>query len=59
MKCLDCGYNITLDEIGEHEGHEIIEGFFEEEENGTDTNRVLPKPEDESNSSQKEKTTEM
>ena len=30
MKCLDCGYNITSDEVGEHEGHEIVEGFFEE-----------------------------
>ena len=32
MKCLDCGYNIAPDEIREHEGHKIIEGFFEEEE---------------------------
>ena len=30
MKCLDCGYNISADEIDEHEGHEVIEGFFED-----------------------------
>lgn len=31
MKCLDCGYNIGSDEIGEHEGHELDFGFFEDE----------------------------
>jgi len=30
MKCLDCGYNISEQEIGEHEGHKVIGGFFEE-----------------------------
>ncbi len=31
MKCLDCGYNILEDELGEHEGHDVVEGFFDEE----------------------------
>ena len=31
MKCLDCGYNIASNEIDEHEGHEVVEGFFENE----------------------------
>ena len=35
MKCLDCGYNISADEIDEHEGHEIIKGFFEDKMTNT------------------------
>jgi len=54
MKCLDCGYNISADEIDEHEGHEIMEGFFKEEVNGTDINRVSPKSKAKSNPNQKE-----
>lgn len=57
MKCLDCGYNIMPDDIGEHNGHEIVEGFFEEVSNGTDTSRVSPKSKAEGNSSQKEEET--
>ncbi len=34
MRCLDCGYHIAPDEVDSHEGHEIIEGFFEEQEVG-------------------------
>ena len=34
MKCLDCGYSIAPDEVDAHEGHEITEGFFEEQEVG-------------------------
>ena len=59
MKCLDCGYNIALDEVNEHEGHEITEGFFEEVSNGTDISRVLPEPKTQSNSSQKEEKEEL
>ena len=55
MKCLDCGYNIQLDQLDEHEGHEIVEGFFEEESNGTDIGRVPPEPKAKSNFSPKEK----
>ena len=28
MKCLDCGFDI--DELDEHEGHEVVPGSFEE-----------------------------
>jgi len=46
------------DEIDEHEGHEIIEGFFEEVSNGSDISRVSPKSKTSSNFSQKEKKEE-
>ena len=30
MKCLDCGFNIVDDEMDSHEGHDVVEGFFED-----------------------------
>ena len=32
MKCLDCGYDIQEDELEEHQWHDVIEGFFDEED---------------------------
>ncbi len=32
MKCLDCGYDIAPDELGEHEGHQVVKGSFSEEQ---------------------------
>ena len=58
MKCLDCGFSIQLDEVDEHEGHEIIEGFFEEVSNGTNISRVSPKAKAKGNFSQKKKKEE-
>lgn len=55
MKCLDCGYNITPDEVSEHEGHEIIDGFFEEVSNGANISGVSPESKTKGNFSQKEK----
>ena len=37
MKCLDCGHNIVPDEIDEHEGHDVVNGFFDEEGEEEDT----------------------
>ena len=55
MKCLDCGYNITPDDIDEHEGHEITEGFFEEVSNGTDISGISPKAKAKGDFGQEEK----
>ena len=32
MKCLDCGFDIAPDEVENHEGHDVVEGWFDKEE---------------------------
>jgi hypothetical protein len=46
MKCLDCGYDLTMDEAEEHRemGHTVKSGFFEGEMNWQEQINLLEQP---------------